>query len=313
MPRRLDQPGTADVAIDTPAPSSREALLERLNRLPDGYQARPEPLTDTEYADRVQYIRARLEWAREKGLATDQQYLADHALGIWSAGRRDIHDAIVGHLYRAADAVPCDHKAIMAGGLGGAGKSTVLEKHAGIDRSQYLTINPDDIKEEMARLGLIPEIDGLSPMEASDLAHEESSHIAKLLATRAMRDGKNIIWDITMSSTATTERRIDDLERTRYTTTSIFVNVNVPEAMRRAEARHRRGHEDFRAGIGLGGRFVPAEAIEAQADPVWGSRNRRTFEDVKERFAEWSVYDNSVPGRAPVLIESGQAKRKEER
>ena len=38
----------------------------------------------------------------------------------------------------------------MAGGLGGAGKSTVLEKYAGIDRSKYLTINPDDIKEEMA-------------------------------------------------------------------------------------------------------------------------------------------------------------------
>ena len=41
--------------------------------------------------------------------------------------------------------------------------------------SQYLMINPDDIKEEMARRGMVPEIEGLSPMEASDLVHEESS------------------------------------------------------------------------------------------------------------------------------------------
>ena len=33
-------------------------------------------------------------------------------------------------------------------------------------------------------------------MEASYLAHEESSHVAKRLARRAQADGKNVIWDI---------------------------------------------------------------------------------------------------------------------
>ena len=37
-------------------------------------------------------------------------------------------------------------------------------------------INPDDIKEELAQRGMVPEIDGLSPMEATDLVHEESSY-----------------------------------------------------------------------------------------------------------------------------------------
>ena len=74
-----------------------------------------------------------------------------------------------------------------------------LQQHAGIDWSQYLMINPDDIKEEMARRGMIPEIDGLSPMEASELVHEESSYLASQLAIRAQADGKNLIWDITMS------------------------------------------------------------------------------------------------------------------
>ena len=83
-------------------------------------------------------------------------------------------------------------------------------------------------------------------------------------------------------------------------------------AVRRADGRHRRGHEDYRAGIGFGGRYVPPEVIEAQADPEWGSRNRRTFEQVKLGFADWAVYDNSVTGRDPELIESGHGRNREE-
>lgn len=275
---------------------------------------RPDPLTDTEHADRVRDIRDRLDQAREHGLATDQQHMADRKRGIWSQERRDAHDAIVGDLYTAAADVPCEHKAIMAGGLGGAGKSTVLDSHAGIDRSRYLTINPDGIKAEMARRGLIPKLDGLSPMEASDLVHEESSHVAYLLAARALKDGKNIIWDITMSKTRTTEQRLDDLDRAGFATSAVFVRIGIGEAVQRADARHRSGHEEYRAGIGFGGRYVPPEVIRAQADPEWGSRNRRTFEQVKARFTDWAVYDNSVTGRDPQLIQTGYgAKREDER
>lgn len=225
-----------------------------------------------------------------------------------------IHRDLVDDLYASAADVPCERKAIMAGGLGGAGKSTVLDKHAGIDRSQYLTINPDDVKVEMASRGLIPELDGLSPMEASDLVHAESSYVSKRLARRAMDDGKNIIWDITMSSPPSTGQRLDDLDRAGYSTRGIFVDIGLREAVQRADARHRGGHEDYRAGIGFGGRYVPPEVIEAQADPEWGSGNRHTFEDAKQRLTDWAVYDNSVPGRAAVLIEAKHGgKREEER
>jgi predicted ABC-type ATPase len=329
-------PGDQQQLAERPAPWSREGLRQRLDRLPDWHPSspdqperpgglrhddladdsreRPEPLTDAEHAEHVRNIRDRLDWARDHKLTTDEQHLADRQRGIWSRDRRDAHDAIVGDLYQAASEIPCEHKAIMAGGLGGAGKTTVLDKHAHVDRSQHLNINPDHIKEEMAGRKLIPEIEGLSPMEASDLAHEESSHIAKLLAGRAMRDGKNIIWDITMSRTSSTEERLDDLEQAGYATRGIFVDIPIDEAVRRADWRHRQGHEDYRAGIGFGGRYVPGEVIESQADPEWGSRNRRTFEQVKARFVGWAVYDNSVTGRDPKLVEVGQGvKREEER
>src|SRR5258708_30768125 len=73
-----------------------------------------------------------------------------------------------------------------------------------------MTINPDNSKQEMATRGLIPDLDGLSPMEASVVVHAESAYLAKRLARRAMDDGKNIIWDITMNSLPTTEERLDD-------------------------------------------------------------------------------------------------------
>ena len=41
---------------------------------------------------------------------------------------------------------------------------------------------------------------------------------------------------------------------------------------------------------------MPAEVIAAQADPDWGSRNRRTFEQIKPHLDAWLQYDNSVDG-----------------
>jgi hypothetical protein len=189
----------------------------------------------------------------------------------------------------------------------------VLGKHAGIDLTRYLTINPDDVKEEMGRRGLIPDVAGLSPMEASDLVHEESSHIAKRIARRALADGKNVIWDIALSRQDSAEERIDDLHEAGYSVTGIFVDIAVETvdiavetSVRRAESRHRSGHEEYRAGIGLGGRYVPPELIRAQADDGWGSKNRKTFEAVRHRFDQWSRYDNSVDGRPPVLAAASQ-------
>jgi predicted kinase len=208
-------------------------------------------------------------------------------------------------MYKEAASVPNEHRAIVAGGLGGAGKTTVLGDHAGIDRSKYLTINPDEIKEELARRGLVPKVEGLSPMEASDLVHEESSYMARQLAMRAQADGKNLIWDITMSSRTSTERRIDDLRTAGYTTVDgVFVDIPVEVSANRADARHRKDQDLYENGQGLGGRYVPPEVITAQSDPEWGSQNRKTFEEIKSRFDRWARYDNSVDGRNPLLIQA---------
>lgn len=264
------------------------------------------PLTDAEWREHVSDVRDGLAGAAAEGQVTQSRFTIDKAGKIWSAERDAVHDSIIEDICSRAESIPCERQAIIAGGLGGAGKSTVLGQHAGIDLTRYLTINPDDVKEEMARRGLIPDVAGLSPMEASDLVHEESSHIAKRIARRAIAEGRNVVWDITMSRPDTTEERIDNLHDSGYSVTGIFVDIGVETSVRRAESRHRIGHEEYRAGIGTGGRYVPPEVIRAQADDDWGSKNRKTFEAVRHRFDQWSRYDNSVDGRAPVLAGSSQ-------
>jgi predicted ABC-type ATPase len=257
-------------------------------------------------------VRTRVEKAQVDGLATNQQYTVDGKGQIWTVERATLHDAIINTLLAESSGVPCDHLAVIAGGLGGAGKSTVLDKHAGFDESQYLKINPDKIKEELAHRGAVPQIEGLTPMEASGLVHEEASYIAKQLAMRAQADGRNIIWDITMSKRESAEQRIDELRANGYhRIEGVFVDIPIDVSIERAESRHRQDHEKYRAGEGLGGRLVPEEVTRAQADDTWGSQNRRAFEEVKQRFDSWVVYDNSVNHRDPLLVATSNETRAE--
>ena len=266
---------------------------------------RERSLTDKEWAEHLVEVREGLDKARREGLITSRLYTIDPDRREWTTDRNRIQGSLVAELYDKAKDVPCNHSAIIAGGLGGAGKTTVLTQHAGIDLSKYLMINPDNIKEEMARRGMIPEVDGLSPMEAADLAHEESSYIAKRLALRASAEGKNIIWDITMSSRDSTEARIKELRDAEYTKIDgLFVDIPIETSVERTNSRHREGHETYLSGEDLGGRYVPPEVVTDQRDPEWSCQNRRTYEAVKDNFDDWSIYDNSVDGRPPILVES---------
>jgi predicted ABC-type ATPase len=273
---------------------------------------RLEPLTDHEYAEHTARIESKVSDSLAHGEATDVRHTLNPERTIWDPDRAEIHQQIVDDLYSAAADVPCDGQAIVAGGLGGAGKSTTLEDHAGIDRSSYLTINPDGIKESLAKRGLVPPVEGLAPMERSALVHKESSALARALAGRAYADRKNVIWDITMSSKPSTARRIQQLREAGYANIEgIFVHIPVATSVERAQARHRHGLEDYRNGEGLGGRYVPPDVIHANADASWGSVNRRVFEELKPQFDNWKLYDNSVDGRGPVLVESSDGSERE--
>jgi len=261
------------------------------------------PLTDEEFqarADRVDRVMS----SALKTHSTDRRYAPD---GVWDAERDRMHREIADDLYARAADVPNEGRAVMAGGLGGAGKSTVLSKHAGIDQSQYLTINPDDVKEELVRRGLVPEVPGeedLSPLERSALVHEESSRIAQMVAQRAYADRKNVIWDITMSSQPSIDSRVAAMRSAGYDDINgVFVDIPTETSVERALARYRRGIDDYLGGKGNGGRYVPPRIIRAQQTAGGRTVNRDSFDNSRSQFDGWSVYDNSVTGRAPQLVD----------
>src|ERR1700722_13966165 len=191
-PTVADRPGTARPSDD---------LRQRMDHLPAGHPSSPyeadgrrrepgaslrdlhteleatRPLTDAEWPEHRTDVRSQLTSADDSDLETDHLHTVDEDRKIWTVERNRLQGELVADLYEEAKDVPSSGRAIIAGGLPGSGKSTILSEQAGIDLSKYLTINPDDIKEKMAERGMIPHVEGLSPMEASHLAHEESSLI----------------------------------------------------------------------------------------------------------------------------------------
>ncbi len=252
------------------------------------------------YAEHIDAIPGHIDRAIAAGLQTDKMYTVDGDGETYLPERAAKHKEIVDELYESFSDVPNEGRMVIAGGLGGAGKSTVLRRFAGIDQSRYATINPDDIKEVMAEKGMVPEVEGLSPMEAATLIHEESGLIANLLAKRLYREKKNIVWDITMSRRGSVEKRLSEMRREGYTEfRSVFVDIPVETSVERAMARHRRGWDSYQRGEGYGGRYVPPEIIRANASTSASSANREVFDQLRDQFDRWEVWDNSQFGKDP--------------
>lgn len=233
-------------------------------------------------------VKERIDAAFKAGLSTEDQFDKGKfgAPGAWSPDREAMHQQIVDRLMTNAAKVPNDAEAIIMGGLMGAGKSTIIgDERSAIDAENYLTINPDQIKDIMIEEGMTPEIDGLNPMQEAGLIHEESSKIAYDLADQAQAIGKNVLWDISMSSPGSVGVRVKELTDDlgpRYNVKMVFVDIPIETALTRANDRYENG-----------GRFMDPDLLNSFADDAWGSKNRAAFEAVKDQADEWQLWDNS--------------------
>jgi hypothetical protein len=275
------------------------------------------PASHQHHLDRVDAL---LQNAQKQGLDTSQMYTrpvldADgkqkvdpdgNPIREYTPERDAQHQKIIADALAAAEAagVPKDHQAIMSGGLGGAGKTTVLEsRESGIDTSKYITLNPDDMKEELIRRGMVPEISGVQPMEASVLIHEESAHLAKLLAEAAGEKGYNVIWDISMAKDSQVEKRLAPLDSFGYKTRAVFVSIPLEESVSRALNRHNLGATQYLLqNKGVGGRYFNPTLIRKSATETPGG-HQQVFLNQRDRFSDWQIFDNSGDG-SPVLIGS---------
>ena len=223
---------------------------------------------------------------------------------IWTGERNRQQGRLVAEMYAAAAGVPGDRSAVIAGGLPGADKAAALEA-AGVDRSQYLTVSIDAILDRMAAAGLIPEADGLSPLERAGLVHAEAQYLAKRVGLRALMDGRNLILDISLASWRAAEAWTYALRFADYAVTAVFADISIDEAVRRSGEAHHRGEEAFRRGHGHGGRRIPAAAIRALASPAAAAPRNRIRWAVGARSAGaigGTVGTGTFPGSAVITM-----------
>lgn len=194
----------------------------------------------------------------------------------FSDERRREHQEILKELDAIYSTAKRERKLIVAGGTAGAGKSTALKTL--IDQGDYATVNPDDIKEIMAKRGLIPKVPGATPMDVSTLVHNEASYIASIQRQKLLQGGYNVILDMTMGSNPNS--KVAPFADAGYEITGVYVDVPLQTSLLRSASRYQHGLNEYLSGNGLGGRFVPQHVITNQkgADG-YNSRNAQNFEE----------------------------------
>lgn len=253
------------------------------------------------YRAHVARADAKLQHPDTLKLATERTHAHTDERGniVWNRERQKMQQEVVNNVLReqVKAGAKAQRKALFLGGLPGAGKTRSLDKIDGLNESDYVTINPDIFKAELAKRGLVPKVAGLSPMEASSLAHEESSHMALMLAREARARGLNIIWDITMNKPSSVETRLEPLREAGYNANAVFVDIPHAMSIESVKLRHKGGYRkqiSDKSGKHLGERLVPSGHVSAgQSRKGSSSANYDAFQEVKHLFDGFKLYSNA--------------------
>jgi len=288
-------PTDSDIDVLNKESEYQEELLRK-------YYLNQERIPDKEIERRNAFRIVAMAYMKANGEETITKYADGDA---WNVSRMALQSAIVNE-YKSKD-VPHEGKCLISGGLGGAGKSTVLRDCLGIDENSYITVNADDIKEIMAERNMIPTFKGLTPMECSELVHEEASFLSKEILGDLTESKANVILDITMSSYGSVEKRCKLLKSRGYSSIQpVFVDISPETSKERAVRRYSRGMEKYTVKHkGCGGRPLPGHVISSNlTEGAYRSKNAETLVALANDglFTETPiVYDNE--GSGPVKVD----------
>lgn len=291
-------------------------------------------VTDAEYNQHLAYVTDVTNMGlgkqpKEKGLGLASDSAFKDSYGRWSQEQLENMLLLSEELFGTVTAgKPKDHKAILLGGLPGAGKSSLLaamHKDGSFNENDWVQINPDLVKDEMIKRDWYPRIDGLSANETAGFIHAQSSEIATMLERMAMKDGYNLIFDTTMGGVDSdgkswTDHTLNALAGYAYPKQNIdgiFIDSGSDHSLASIAYRHREGLNKYRTGVSRrggkndpeiknGGRFVPNKVVAATTGGDQ-SINVQTFDRIKGKFARWAKYEvGNAPGEKPdpKLLES---------
>lgn len=245
---------------------------------------------------------------------------------LWEPIRAALHERIVDDFFKEySKYVPDNQEGVMIGGPAGAGKGFITaHEHLGgklgirtdpkyVDHIHnpdgvytHLVINPDIIKEKMARMGMMPERQGFSPMEMSTSAHEEASAISKLMAKRASEQGMNMVWDLSMQGEGSVAKKINEMKKAGYNVGIGLADSTIDDTLGKIKNRYKNpqldwmnGRLDGKTGLpSVGGRPVTKYFIDGNrtANPKFKSVSAETVDKVKN-LADHVIVFRVDPGR----------------
>lgn len=189
-------------------------------------------------------------------------------------------EKVVTKMIESMKNIPRERKALLGGGMGGAGKTSALYRFEIVDPDDYASVNPDDFKEAMAEAGMIPHVPGLLPMEASTLVHEEASDLTYAFFAQMREQGTNVFLDQTLASIKNTVKDLDMCIKQGYSIDSFFVDISPEISSERATYRYRnKTNEYLIKGTGNGGRPIPKFFSDTQTSTskTYQSRNAENF------------------------------------
>lgn len=322
----------SEEARPTPYPQVDDAITARgdhpMRPMPAGEYPYGDPRNDPEYAEYLRRVDARVA----ESISTDATHVR-HAQTlpngqlIWSAERAQMHDDIVSKILDQVEAekkVPRDHRAWIVGGLAGAGKSTYLQEHGAdmglkmevdeasgdVTPANAITINPDDMKSLLFEMRdaegnpVVPTVEGLTRGEMAGHVHEESSTLAKLLATRALAQGYNVVFDVTVASEKSTLKSyLAPARDAGYDIEGAFIDVDLATSLHRAGLRHKAINRETHERT-FSGRYVPYDFMYASEPPEGALLPDGTRPRTTNRMSWDSLVRNGYIDRDRV-IESG--------
>jgi predicted ABC-type ATPase len=262
------------------------------------YRAAARELTDEEYDRHYEYIRR----IRKGATSTHKQFTKTvKGKAVYLDERLEQHDRIVQTLSEAYKDVANEGRVLVIGGITGAGKTTAVNSNPELQAEQYASVNPDDVKIEMVKLGMTPEISGVLPLETDELIKYEAGVITDKLYDKLSAEKKNLVIDRTMARASSITKTIDELKSKGYSEfAGVFVDVDPDEAYGRIRSRHHKGLNHYlKTGEGYGERPVPGSAIAATRtdDPNYRSSNAKVFVDLVDSGVftkKPKIYDSSA-------------------
>lgn len=219
-----------------------------------------------------------------KAVSTKEKYFGANVEKAVTLKRIKLHDKLLQDILSKVKP-SANPKALMTGGLPGAGKSSVLDARFKGWKSEYVHVDSDSIKLMLAKA------DGLKTLGPNAAAyHEEADLILGRVFAMAIKEKKSILYDGTMRNSSRINNLMSEFKRAGYNTTAVYADLPLEKSMVRSIGR----------AYGDTGRFV-----DPMMQTTHGTKNIDTFNMLKEKVDDWVHYDTDVVfGEQPILIES---------